>query len=74
MVYPVEELRQIHIDRKAAALLDEALYLFHRLLPVSMGPEPETVIREAGVENGQQAVKQVQRLISKAAALRSMWI
>ena len=54
MVYPVEELRQIHIDRKAAALLDEALYLFHRLLPVSMGPEPETVIREAGVENGRQ--------------------
>ena len=54
MVYPVEELRQIHIDRKAAALLDEALYLLHRLLPVSMGPEPETVIREAGVENGRQ--------------------
>jgi len=24
------------------------------LLPVSMGPEPETVIREAGVENGRQ--------------------
>ena len=54
MVYPVEELRQFHIDRKAAALLDEALYLFHRMLPVSRGPEPETVIREAGVEDRRQ--------------------
>ena len=39
MVYPVEELRQIHIDRKAAALLDEALYLLHRLLGSSQKTE-----------------------------------
>jgi len=54
MINPVKEFRQIDIHREAVSFLDDALHLFNRLLPITMGPKSKTIVRESGIENGRK--------------------
>ena len=44
MINVVKELRQVDIDGITASRFDDALYLFHGLLPISIRPEPKTIV------------------------------
>ena len=51
MINAVKELRQINIHGKTTSRFDNADYLLHGLLPISMWSEPKAIILEGWVEN-----------------------
>ena len=44
MINAVKEFLQININGITSPRFDDALNLFHRLLPISIWPEPKTVV------------------------------
>ena len=49
--FSAKELRKININGKASAFLDDALYLFNGLLPISVWPKSKTVIGKCRIKN-----------------------
>ncbi len=54
MINAIKEFGEINIYRNAATILDDVFNLLYRLLPISVGPESKTIVREFRVENGRK--------------------